>query len=283
MSDYENDELQEVGDEELLQTEFDDSDVEEPNVDEPDDSDVEEPNVDEPDDSDVEEPNVDEPDDSDVEEPNVDDSDEEEPNVDDEEKPNVDDDEEPNVDDPEIDDLNEDDENEGLINEKLGVEKEFEITKEDLEQQDEESEEEPEEEDEEYTIDDFEEDNLQKINDNFKKNMILENHPESLNHNIMEIKALSNVIRDKDGRIMDDLHKTNPFITKYEKTRILGLRAKQINSGSKPFVNVPLNIIDGYTIANMEYKEKKIPFIIRRPIPNGGSEYWKVKDLEQLI
>ena len=113
--------------------------------------------------------------------------------------------------------------------------------------------------------------------------MILENHPESLNHNIMEIKALSNVIRDKDGRIMDDLHKTNPFITKYEKTRILGLRAKQINSGSKPFVNVPLNIIDGYTIANMEYKEKKIPFIIRRPIPNGGSEYWKVKDLEQLI
>ena len=260
MSDYENDELQEVGDEELLQTEFDDSDVEEPNVD---DSDEEEPNVD---DSDEEESNEEEPNEPDEEEPN-------EPD---------DSDEEPNVDDPEIDDLNEEDENEGLINEKLGVEKEFEITKEDLEQQDEESEEEPEE-DEEYTIDDFEEDNLQKINDNLKKNMILENHPESLNHNIMEIKALSNVIRDKDGRIMDDLHKTNPFITKYEKTRILGLRAKQINSGSKPFVNVPLNIIDGYTIANMEYKEKKIPFIIRRPIPNGGSEYWKVKDLEQLI
>jgi len=273
MSDYENDELQEVGDEELLQTEFDDSDVEEPNVD---DSDEEEPNVD---DSDEEESNEEEPNEPDEEEPN-----EEEPNEPDEEEPNEpdDSDEEPNVDDPEIDDLNEEDENEGLINEKLGVEKEFEITKEDLEQQDEESEEEPEE-DEEYTIDDFEEDNLQKINDNLKKNMILENHPESLNHNIMEIKALSNVIRDKDGRIMDDLHKTNPFITKYEKTRILGLRAKQINSGSKPFVNVPLNIIDGYTIANMEYKEKKIPFIIRRPIPNGGSEYWKVKDLEQLI
>ena len=33
------------------------------------------------------------------------------------------------------------------------------------------------------------------------------------------------------------------------------------------------------------YKEnvqKKIPFIIRRPIPNGGSEYWKVNDLKNI-
>ena len=46
--------------------------------------------------------------------------------------------------------------------------------------------------------------------------------------------------------------------------------------------NIPNNIIDGVIIAEMELKEKKIPFIIRRPIPNGGSEYWKVEDLEVL-
>ena len=27
---------------------------------------------------------------------------------------------------------------------------------------------------------------------------------------------------------------------------------------------------------------KKITFIIRRPIPNGGSEYWKVNDLKNI-
>ena len=30
----------------------------------------------------------------------------------------------------------------------------------------------------------------------------------------------------------------------------------------------------------MELNEKKIPFIIRRPLPNNSSEYWKLQDLE---
>jgi hypothetical protein len=32
----------------------------------------------------------------------------------------------------------------------------------------------------------------------------------------------------------------------------------------------------------MELKQKRIPFIIRRPLPNGGSEYWRVQDLEDI-
>ena len=71
-------------------------------------------------------------------------------------------------------------------------------------------------------------------------------------------------------------------MSKYEKTRILGQRAKQINSGNKPFVNVPKNIMDGYLIAQEELMQKKLPFIIRRPLPSGGSEYWRIKDLEIL-
>ena len=76
--------------------------------------------------------------------------------------------------------------------------------------------------------------------------------------------------------------KTIPFITKYERAKILGTRAKQINRDAPVFVSVPENIIDGYTIALLEYKAKKIPFIVRRPIPNGGCEYWKFEDLEQV-
>ena len=45
---------------------------------------------------------------------------------------------------------------------------------------------------------------------------------------------------------------------------------------------VPENVIDGYIIAELELQQKKIPFIIRRPIPGGGSEYWKIGDLENI-
>ena len=94
--------------------------------------------------------------------------------------------------------------------------------------------------------------------------------------------TLSNVVRNKRGHIIDPLHTTIPFLTCYEKAKILGMRAKQINNGAKPFVDVPKSIIDGHTIALMELNKQKIPFIIRRPIPNGGSEYWKVSDLKMI-
>jgi DNA-directed RNA polymerase I, II, and III subunit RPABC2 len=71
-------------------------------------------------------------------------------------------------------------------------------------------------------------------------------------------------------------------LTKYEKARILGQRAKQIETGAKPLVNLPENIIDSYIIAELELKEKKIPFIIKRPIPSGAFEYWHLRDLEMI-
>jgi DNA-directed RNA polymerase I, II, and III subunit RPABC2 len=69
-------------------------------------------------------------------------------------------------------------------------------------------------------------------------------------------------------------------MSKYEMTRILGERAKQINEGAKSFIGVDPSLIDGFLIALKEFEMKKIPFIIRRPLPNGASEYWKMKDLE---
>ena len=107
-------------------------------------------------------------------------------------------------------------------------------------------------------------------------------HPESILQNYDEILSMTKVVRDSNGIIIDKLHRTIPYLTKYEKARILGQRAKQINSGAYPFVKVPENVIDGYIIAELELKQKRIPFIIRRPLPNGGSEYWKVQDLEDI-
>jgi len=126
-----------------------------------------------------------------------------------------------------------------------------------------------------------------KINEVFRKNYIGETHPEAQSHTDDEIHALAKVVRDKNGAIVDPLHRTIPMLTKYEKTRILGIRTKQINGGAEPFVTSKINttsdkIIDGYHIALRELEEKKLPFIISRPIPGGGTEYWYLQDLEVI-
>ena len=94
---------------------------------------------------------------------------------------------------------------------------------------------------------------------------------------------MSKCVKNENSIVCDPLHMTIPFLTKFEFTRILGMRTKQINNGAKPFIKVPEGIIDGYLIAEREIREKKLPFIVKRPIPNGGCEYWKLEDLELLI
>jgi len=131
--------------------------------------------------------------------------------------------------------------------------------------------------------DDINEEYLQKFDNELRENYILDNHPEINSHNYEEIKALSRVTRDGRGIIIDSLHKTIPILTKYEMTCIIGQRAKQLDSGAKSFVKVPVNVIDGYFIAMLELEQKKIPFIIKRPLPNGGVEYWNVSDLEIIL
>jgi DNA-directed RNA polymerase I, II, and III subunit RPABC2 len=121
---------------------------------------------------------------------------------------------------------------------------------------------------------------LQKLNKQMESSIISDYHPELKFHNYEEVEILSKVVRDANGDIIDPLHRTLPFITKYEKARILGERAKQINSGAKPLVQLSENMIDGYLIALKEYEERKIPFILKRPLPNGAMEYWKFNDLE---
>lgn len=142
----------------------------------------------------------------------------------------------------------------------------------------------PEEENEDMSDEDEEDEHyLQKFNSEIHKNYVNQIHPECIIHNQEEINALASVVRNKQDMIIDGLHKTLPFLTKFEKTRILGQRTKQINSGAPPFVKVPDKVIDGYIIAQIELMQKMIPFIIRRPLPDGTSEYWKVSDLENIL
>jgi len=138
------------------------------------------------------------------------------------------------------------------------------------------------EDDEDDDEDEDEEDHFEKFNEHMRKNHIVDFHPESLIHNYEEVKMMATVQRNDKGIIIDELHKTIPILTKYEKTRIIGQRAKQINAGAIPFIKPTKDMMTGYLIAKKEVEEKKTPFIIRRPLPNGGSEYWHLKDLEIL-
>lgn len=124
---------------------------------------------------------------------------------------------------------------------------------------------------------------LQKFDAATRQNILSEFHPELQSHNYDEIANMCVIVRDATGTPIDLLHRTIPILTRYEKARVLGERAKQLNSGAKPFVTIDDAVIDGYLIALKELEEKKMPFIIKRPMPNGGCEYWRLSDLEILI
>ena len=71
---------------------------------------------------------------------------------------------------------------------------------------------------------------------------------------------------------------TTPYLTKYERARVLGTRALQIS------MNAPVMVeLDGETdplhIAMKELKERKIPLIIRRFLPDGSYEDWPINEL----
>lgn len=73
---------------------------------------------------------------------------------------------------------------------------------------------------------------------------------------------------DKDKRIPNELRTTTPFMTKYERARILGTRALQISMNAPVLVDLE-GETDPLQIAIKELREKKIPLIVRRYLPDG--------------
>ncbi|AMD22463.1 HHL307Cp [Eremothecium sinecaudum] len=71
---------------------------------------------------------------------------------------------------------------------------------------------------------------------------------------------------------------TTPYMTKYERARILGTRALQISMNAPVFVDLE-GETDPMRIAMKELAEKKIPLVIRRYLPDGSFEDWSVEEL----
>lgn len=72
---------------------------------------------------------------------------------------------------------------------------------------------------------------------------------------------------------------TKPFLTKFERAKIIGTRAEMIANGSVALVNVPRGVTSAYEIAKLEFNERRIPLMIRRYLPNGVAEDWRLEDM----
>jgi len=76
----------------------------------------------------------------------------------------------------------------------------------------------------------------------------------------------------------DKPRKTTKYMTKYERARVLGTRALQISMNAPVMVNLE-GETDPLEIAMKELRERKIPFTIRRYLPDGSYEDWGVDEL----
>lgn len=82
----------------------------------------------------------------------------------------------------------------------------------------------------------------------------------------------------EDHQPVERPRKTSKYMTKYERARILGTRALQISMNAPVMVELE-GETDPLEIAMKELRERKIPFTIRRYLPDGSYEDWGVDEL----
>lgn len=71
---------------------------------------------------------------------------------------------------------------------------------------------------------------------------------------------------------------TTPYLTKYERARVLGTRALQISLNAPVLVDIE-GETDPLQIAMKELAQRKIPLVVRRYLPDGSFEDWGCDEL----
>lgn len=72
---------------------------------------------------------------------------------------------------------------------------------------------------------------------------------------------------------------TKPILSKYEKTKIIGFRMEQLARGAEPYVEIHDRQFEPSEIAMRELQERKLPFMVRRTLPNGQTEIFRLCDM----
>lgn len=99
----------------------------------------------------------------------------------------------------------------------------------------------------------------------------------------MEETGGAKILTDNDPTSKANKVRITPnFMTKYERARIIGTRALQISKNAPALVDLGKEDMDPILIAEKELAERKIPFIIRRYLPDGSYEDWSISELNIL-
>jgi len=123
------------------------------------------------------------------------------------------------------------------------------------------------------------EDFFQKIDTQTRDDFVSSFHPQLKMPSHDEIQRLTVLQKNEAGVIDDPFHRTEPFVRKYERTHIIGVRAQQLEHGAEPLIPFEPNMTEKM-IATEEFEQKVLPFIIWRPFPDSSGEFWKLTDLE---
>lgn len=102
----------------------------------------------------------------------------------------------------------------------------------------------------------------------------------SKNYKIKKFEENISFLSEKNlhKKNQEDKRVTLPYLTKYEKARILGARALQISMGAPVLINLE-GETDSLEIASRELRKRVIPIIVRRYLPCGKHEDWELDEL----
>ena len=106
-------------------------------------------------------------------------------------------------------------------------------------------------------------------------------NPDLTEKEIAEIDKECEIIRNREIITQDTQHtpteiisKDNqiltgpPTLTRFEKARIMGARTLQLSLGAPVFIEIPKNATTSLEIAMEELKQRVIPIVIKRSLPN---------------
>ena len=85
-------------------------------------------------------------------------------------------------------------------------------------------------------------------------------------------------VNEMYGSSLDKAKKTRPYLTQFEITKILAVRAQQLENGSPPFIPLNDELTNSKAISYEEYRSRCIPFVIRRYLPDKTYEDWRLQD-----
>lgn len=110
----------------------------------------------------------------------------------------------------------------------------------------------------------------------------------SINSQVLSIDNIVDIKNNTKNQIVDvnmtytelknNKKKTRPYYTKFEKGKLKAIRAQQIYNGMEPMVKLKENETNIENIVERELKEKKIPLMIRRYLPDNTFEDWRIHE-----